>query len=80
MQLQLLMYTLGCLVFDFLGGNNLNYEKRIHRINYLALKAREFKLTEEEIRERDILRREYAADTLKFVEEENEKSITLVKQ
>lgn len=64
----------------FLGGNSLDYEKRIHRINYLASKARESKLTKEEIRERDIFRREYVAYTFKFVEDEKENSITLVKQ
>lgn len=56
----------------------MDYYKRVDRINELALKARKFELTKEEIRERDILRREYVANTVKFAEEE--KSITLVKQ
>lgn len=38
------------------------YKKRLDRINQLALKAREFELTKEEVRERDVLRREYVTD------------------
>lgn len=55
----------------------MDYKKRIDRINDLALKSKEFKLTKEEVKERDILRREYVANTFKFVEEEI--SITLNK-
>lgn len=45
-----------------MGGYSLDYKKRLDRINQLALKAREFELTKEEVRERDVLRREYVAD------------------
>ena len=55
----------------------MDYKKRIDRINDLALKAKESNLTKEEIQERDTLRREYVANTFRFVEEE---AITLVKQ
>lgn len=46
-----------------MGGYNLDYKKRLDRISELSLKAQELELTTDELRERDILRREYATTT-----------------
>ena len=47
-----------------MGGYNLDYKKRLDRISELALKSQKFELTKDELRERDILRREYVTNTI----------------
>jgi uncharacterized protein YnzC (UPF0291/DUF896 family) len=71
------------LVYEWFGGMKMNMEKMIERINQLARKAKIAELTDEEMDERNELRKRYIEvfkgnlqiqlDSIRYVEDEEKR-------